>query len=82
MPRRMRRMFTMPRYELSFPLVHPERTEPDEAFRQRIYLMNAWNHPWRKVQYSLEELLLNLRYGNFRAISKAIVNRFKKTVGA
>ena len=82
MPRRMRRMFTMPRYELLFPLVHPERMEPDEAFRQRIYLMNAWNHPWRKVQYSLEELLLNLRYGNFRAISKALVNRFKKTFGA
>lgn len=79
MPRPLRRMFTMPRYEISFPLVHPQRIEPDEAFRRRIYRMNAWNNPWRKVQYSLEEFLLNLRYGHFSAISKALRKRIGKT---
>ena len=75
MPHGLRRMFTMPRYEIPFPLLHPDEVVADEAFRERIYRQNAWNHPFVKFRYSLEELLLNLRYGNFKAIKKAVMRR-------
>ncbi len=78
MPRRLRSMFTMPRYELRFPLTHPTDVVEEPAFRERIYLLNAWNHPWRKIQYSIEELLLNLRYGNFSRIAEALNRRIAK----
>ncbi len=81
MPRRLRRQFTMPRHEISFPLVHPKEVEEYAPFQQAVYLRNAWNHPWRKVQYSLEELFLNLRYGNFGHITKAFRRRLRKWLG-
>ncbi|MCD7713653.1 MAG: hemolysin activation protein [Prevotella sp.] len=81
MPRRLRRQFLMPAYEIAFPLVHPGKIEEYAPFKDAVYLRNAWNNPCRKVQYSLEELLLNLRYLRFKAIGKAVVNRLKKTFG-
>lgn len=81
MPARLRRQFTMPRYEIDFPLVHPAEVKEYKPFKEAVYLRNAWGHPMRKVAYSLEELLLNLRYGNFSVIRKAMVNRLRKTLG-
>lgn len=81
MPRRLRKQFTMPRYEIDFPLVHPAEVKEYEPFKEAVYLRNAWGHPMRKVAYSLEELLLNLRYGNFSVIRKAMLNRLRKTLG-
>ena len=78
MPARLRSMFTMPRYEIRFPLSHPQDIAETTDFRERIYLLNAWNHPWRKVQYSAEELFLNLRHGNFSRIRQAFSNRCAK----
>ncbi len=80
MPRRLRRQFTMGRHEVDFPLVHPKELEVNTRFKRQVYLMNAWNNPWRKVQYSLEELLLNLRYGHFRAILTAVRRRLSRTL--
>ena len=48
------------------------------AFRERVYRILAWNHPWIKVGRSLEELWLNLRHGEFGTIRKAIGNRIRK----
>ena len=42
---------------------------------------NGWGHPWIKVCNSIEELLLNLRYGQFRVIATAVCNRLKKMTG-
>ncbi len=80
MPRRLRRQFLMPRYEISFPLCYPDRIEPLKSFKEEVYLLNAWDNPWRKVQYSFEELILNLRYFRFRAIWKAVKDRIKKSL--
>jgi hypothetical protein len=41
----------------------------------------AWGHPWVKIGRSIEELLRNLRYGNFKAVWKALVFRVKKNTG-
>ena len=81
MPRRMRRQFTMRRYEIDFPLVHPQQVVEYKPFKDAVYRRNAWRHPWIKVMYSVEELLLNLRYGNFSVIAKAFRKRIDKWLG-
>ena len=69
----------MKRFELDFPLKHPRYVIDNVDYKERFYRRSAWGHPWIKVGRSLEELFLNLRYGNFRVISKAISNRLHKT---
>lgn len=81
MPRRLRRIFTMPRYELDFPLKHPRYVIEDVAYQKRRYKVMGWNHPWTKIAYSLEELWINLRKGNFKRIFSAIGNRLRILAG-
>lgn len=81
LPKRMRWQFIMPRHEMKFPLAHPDKVEEDTSYQREYYLLNAWNSPFRKVQYSLEELWLNLRRGNFGQIIKSLKNRILKTIG-
>ena len=81
MPRGYRRIFTMKRYELEFPLRHPRYVIENTAYKEAVYRIMGWRHPFIKVCRSFEELFLNLRYGNFSIIGKAIVNRINKTLG-
>ena len=80
-PHRLRRIFTMQRHELTFPLCHPKEVVEDKAYLERLYKVNAWNHPWIKIGNSLEELLLNLRYGQFRHIWLSLTRRVRKWTG-
>lgn len=81
MPRRLRRMFTMPRYELEWPLRHPRYVIENVEYKEMFYRTMAYGHPWIKVWRSLEELALNLRHGNFGIIARAVANRVRKTLG-
>ena len=81
LPKRMRWQFEMPRHELSFPLHHPAVVREDPAYQRAYYLLNAWNNPCRKVQYSLEEFWLNLKHGNFSHIFSALHHRILKSFG-
>ncbi|MBQ8223764.1 MAG: hemolysin activation protein [Bacteroides sp.] len=78
LPRAYRRIFTMQRHELMFPLKHPRYVIENVAYKQSVYRIMCWGHPWRKVARSLEELFLNLRYGNFRLIGQAVRKRWAK----
>jgi hypothetical protein len=80
-PRAYRRIFTMARHELAFPLKHPQYVIENVEYKERLYRTNAWGHPWIKVGRSLEELALNLRYGNFSIITKALRRRINKWMG-
>ena len=80
-PRAYRRIFTMKRHELQFPLRHPKHVIDHVAFKERFYKVHAWGHPWIKVSRSFEELWLNLKYGNFGIIFKAVGNRINKWLG-
>lgn len=80
LPRRLRKQFTMKRHELDFPLVHPADVREYPAYQKRYHLMNAWDNPWRKIQYSVEELWLNLMAGNLGNIVSAIKKRIRKTL--
>jgi hypothetical protein len=81
LPRGYRRIFTMGRYELAFPLKHPTYVIEHVAYKQSVYRIMCWGHPWIKMARSLEELALNLRYGNFKHIGKSIANRVRKWMG-
>lgn len=80
-PKAYRRIFTMKSHDLEFPLKHPKYIIEDVSFKERQYKIFAWNHPWIKISRSFQELFLNLRYGNFASIGKAIKNRIKKWLG-
>lgn len=77
LPRRLRRLFTMQRFELSFPLRHPRYVMENVDYKEHFYKANGWGYPWIKIGRSLEELWLNFLHGNFSAISKSLVNRIK-----
>ncbi len=81
MPRRLRRIFTMPRYELQWPLRHPRYVIENVDFKERVYQTMAYGHPLIKAKRSLEELALNLRHGNFSIIASAVRRRVAKTLG-
>ena len=81
MNHRMRRIFTMPRYELDFPLKHPKYVIENVEYKEHRYKVLAWNHPWTKVCNSLEELWLNLKAGNFSFIGKSLTRRIRKWTG-
>ena len=81
MPRRLKQLFTMKRYELDFPLRHPRYVIEEAGYWKRMYKTNGWGYPWVKVGRSLEELWLNLRYGNVRFITKSIARRLRILTG-
>lgn len=80
-PHRLRRIFTMPRFELTFPLRHPESVMEWAAYKEHFYRVHAWGHPWLKVARSLEELWLNLRAGNLAHIFRSVARRVRKWTG-
>ena len=81
MPHRLRYVFTMQRFELDFPLKHPKYVIDNVAFEERRNKVMGWNHPLTKIAYSLEELWLNLKKGNFRDIGKSFARRVRKWTG-
>ena len=80
-PHRLHRIFTMQRHELTFPLTHPVSVAERTDYLDRLYRTMGWNHPWIKIQNSIEELWLNLRYGNFSQIWKSFTRRLRKWAG-
>lgn len=75
LPKGYRRIFTMGRHELSWPLQHPAYVVDHVAYRRRVYRIMAWRHPWVKAWRGVEELLINLRHGQWRRIFSALSNR-------
>lgn len=77
LPSGYRRIFTMGRYELDFPLRHPTYVVDHVAYRHRVYRTMAWRHPAVKAWRSVEELYINLRHGQWKRITDALSNRLK-----
>lgn len=78
LPKSLRRIFTMKRYEIIFPLKHPRYVIENTRYKKNLYRMMAWGHPWIKIGRSFEELFLNLKYGNYSNIMRAVKNRIDK----
>lgn len=81
LPRAYRRIFEMGRHELDFPLRHPRYVIENVKYKDRMFRIQGWGHPWVKAGRSLEELWLNLRRGNFRRIADAAANRWRILTG-
>lgn len=81
LPKASRRIFTMPTYDITTPIKHPEYVIEDINYGLRVYRILGWGHPWIKIMRSLEELFLNLKHGDFKNILKSLVNRIKKMAG-
>ena len=80
-PRRLRKLFTMKRFDIEFPLRHPRYIIENLDYKDHFYEVSAYKHPLRKIGYSLEELVYNLRYGNFTHIWTSLKNRVAKLLG-
>ena len=81
LPKAYRRIFTMGRHELQFPLRHPKYIIENVGYKDRMFRTMAWGHPWIKVKRSLEELCINLRHGDFKRIRQAVANRWRILTG-
>lgn len=75
LPSGYRRIFTMKRYELNFPLHHPQHVIEHVKHRQRVYRIVGWGHPWVKAWRSMEELYISIRHGQWKHILSAVNNR-------
>lgn len=75
-PRGLRRIFTMKRHDIC-DIRHPREVMEHVAYRQRVYRIMAWGHPWIKMGRSVEELWLNIRHGQLKNILKALGNRLR-----
>ena len=62
-------------------LCHPPHVIEHVAYRKRAYRIMGWMCPMVKIGRSIEELCLNLRYGNFRFILTSVRNRINKLLG-
>ena len=71
----------MPRYDLDFPLHHPKYVIEEVGYWKRFYKANGWNYPWIKIGRSIEELCLNIRYGNWAFIVKSLFRRIRILTG-
>ena len=78
LPRGYRRIFTMQRHDVTFPLRHPRYVVENVSYKERVYRIMAWRHPWIKIGRAFEELYLNLRHGQFRLIGTAVRRRIDK----
>ena len=78
LPKGYRRIFTMRRYEMEFPIKHPQYVIENVTYKKSVYRIMGWGHPWIKISRSFEELFLNLKYGNISYIKKAIIHRIRK----
>lgn len=81
LPARVKRLFTMKRHELQFPLAHPRYVIEEVGYWKRMYKANAWDYPWIKIGRSFEELWLNLKAGSFKFIWQSLVRRIHKWTG-
>ncbi len=81
LPHAYRRIFEMGHHELEFPLRHPRYVIENVKYKDRVFRVQGWGHPWIKIGRSFEELWLNLRHGNFRRIRQAIGARWRKLTG-
>ncbi|EJW93336.1 methyltransferase FkbM [gut metagenome] len=81
LPKAYRRIFEMGHHELQFPLRHPKYVIENVKYKDRMFRIQGWGHPWIKIGRSFEELWINLRKGNFKRIGKAMKARYFKLIG-
>lgn len=75
-PKGLRRIFTMEKYELAGEINHPKYVNEHFAYKQRVYRIMGWGHPFVKAYRFIEETIYILIYGN----PKDAVSNLKKKI--
>ena len=62
-PRSLRCAFDLPRYEVEFPLKHPQYVISDTLYERKSYDLRQERTAWQRMMRTLESKYLYLRYG-------------------
>ncbi len=74
MPKKIQKIFQVKRYEIDFPLRHPKYVVENVPYKQRVYKLMAWNHPFIKWKRKMESFFLKIRFGDLNGIKRALIN--------
>lgn len=74
-PRGLRRIFTMKRHEIDFPLKHPPYVIVDDDFQKGLFRIMGVGHPWIKRWRLLEKTFLIIRHKGIKEVIKKIKGR-------
>ena len=77
-PKGLRRIFTMNRYEIEFPLKHPKYMINDVQFQKDLFRVMGTGHPLVKWSRNVEKSLLLLRYEGVGSLLKKIKRKLGK----
>ncbi|MBQ9327971.1 MAG: hypothetical protein IJ225_05495 [Solobacterium sp.] len=64
LPKGIRRVFDMERYELTFPLIHPKYVFPDTRYEQVRNRIMGFGHPMVTAYRNAESVYRNIKNGN------------------
>ncbi len=76
-PKGLRRIYTMPRYEIEFPLKHPPYMIEDVKFKKKLYRIMGYGHPMVKFWRRIEKAFLIIRHEGFSVLMKKIKGKFR-----
>ena len=71
-PRGLRRIFTMPSYEIEFPLKHPRYVINDVEFQKRLFRVMGTGHPAVQFYRKIEKSFLILKHEGMGALIRKI----------
>lgn len=71
-PRGLRRIFTMKRYEVDFPLTHPPYVIVDTDFQKSLFRLMGIGHPLVKKWRLIEKIILIIRHKGIKEIIKKV----------
>lgn len=70
LPKEARKLINMKRYEIEFPLVHPDYVLKDIEFEKQVTGSRK-----KQLKMRIESILLRVRYGDFKYIFKKIIRK-------
>lgn len=74
-PHGLRRIFTMTRHEIEFPLNHPPYVIVDIDFQKDLFRIMGIGHPWVKVWRTIEKVALIIRHKGIREVWRKFKNK-------
>lgn len=80
MPSRLIRIFTIKRFDVNFPLKHPQYVMEHLPYKDLFYRSQGCNYPFIKMCRSFERLAPNLKHSNFNTLIQAFRKRNMKKI--
>ena len=71
-PRGLRKIYTMPVYEIEEPLKHPAYVINDVEYKKRLFRVMAWGYPCVEMWRKIEKAFLILRHEGFLSLWRKI----------